>query len=443
MAHILPCVHTDAIIHDSVNDRAIMNIDLGGNVVENQVVHRPLRRNARFQLLWIGSSVSFLGIEAADVGYPLAVLALTGSPATAGLFGMIQTLATLLAGLPAGEINDRFDRRRVLIAAESARALAAATVAFALAAHHLTVPHLFGVAAVLGAAAPFSGAARMLLVRTVVPAEQLTTALTQEQVRNGISQLVGPPLGGLLYGVRQLLPFVFSAVAFTVSMLCALVVRVPARPATDPAKRAGQGVLDGIRTIWRDPTLRAGTLLMAALNTVGAPLTLITTVILRQQSVRPLLIGVALAGLAIGSLGGAALVGPLHRRFRPGWLMIGVVAVETPLVACLGVPLGPWWMAAVLACVGLVIPAVEILVDVLIFRQVPDEQRGRVIAAVMTLFGIGMPVGTALAGFLLEYLGAQRAVFVLAGVLALCAGYAVSRRELRGARWPQPSSPPE
>jgi MFS family permease len=401
-----------------------------------QVVVRPLRRNVRFQLLWIGSTVGFLGIEAADVGYPLAVLALTGSPAAAGLFGMVQTLATLLAGLPAGEITDRFDRRRVLIAAEATRALAAATVAFALATHHLTVPHLLGVAAVLGAAGPFGATARMLLVRSVVAPEQLSTALIQEQVRNGVSQLAGPPLGGLLYGLRQLLPFVFSAVAFAVSMLCALVVRVPARPTAPPARTGNQGVLAGIRTIWRDPTLRAATLLVAALNTVGAPLTLITTVILQRQSVRPLLIGVALAGLAIGSLAGAALVKPLHRRCQPGWLLLGVVLVEAPMVACLGVPLGPWWLAAVLACGGLVIPAVEILVDVLIFRQVPDEQRGRVIAAVITLFGIGMPVGTALAGVLLEYLGGQATAFVLAGLLALCAGYAVSRRELRGSRWP-------
>ncbi len=193
------------------------------------MVEQPLRRNVRFQTLWIGSTIGFLGIEAADIGYPLAVLALTGSPAQAGLFAALQTLATLLAGLPAGQVADRFDRRRVLVLAEATRTTAAASVAAALALHHLTLVHLLAVAAVLGASTPFSGTARMLLVRAVVPSDQLTAALTQEQVRDGASQLIGPPLGGLLYGIRQLLPFLFSALAFAVSLVCALVVRVPAR----------------------------------------------------------------------------------------------------------------------------------------------------------------------------------------------------------------------
>jgi MFS family permease len=287
MATILAYVHLCAIIH------AMMNVD---------VEVKALRHNRRFQALWIGSAVGFLGIEAADVGYPLAVLALTGSPATAGLFGVVQLVATLLAGLPAGAVADRYDRRRVLLVGEGVRAVSAASVAVALAASHLTVPHLLAVAAVLGAAGPFSGTARMLLVRAVVPAEHLTAALTTEQIRDGLSQLIGPPLGGLLYGLRQLLPFAASAIAFAVSWLATLVVRVPPRdePATGPA--GSPSVLAGLRTIWRNPTLRAATLLVALLNAVGAPVLLITIVALRAQQVAPGVIGVAVAGYAVGGL---------------------------------------------------------------------------------------------------------------------------------------------
>jgi MFS family permease len=421
MATILAYVHLYAIIH------AMMNVD---------AEVKALRHNRRFQALWIGSAVGFLGIEAADVGYPLTVLALTGSPATAGLFGVVQLVATLLAGLPAGAVADRYDRRRVLLVGEGVRAVSAASVAVALAASHLTVPHLLAVAAVLGAVGPFSGTARMLLVRAVVPAEHLTAALTTEQLRDGLSQLIGPPLGGLLYGLRQLLPFAASAIAFAVSWLAALVVRVPPRdePATGPA--GSPSVLAGLRTIWRNPTLRAATLLVALLNAVGAPVLLITIVALRAQQVAPGVIGVAVAGYAVGGLIGAMLVGPLHRRFRPGRLLIGVALIEAPLLFGLGVPWGPWWVAAVLLCAALGVPALSVLVDVLIFRQVPDEQRGRVIAATSVLVGIGMPVGTGLTGLLLEYLSPPVAMTVLAAILAVGAGYAATRRQLRDARWP-------
>jgi MFS family permease len=410
----------------------MVNGDRGVNEMADQ---QPLRRNRRFQYLWLGSTVGYLGIETADIAYPLAVLALTGSPAAAGLFGVVQLLATLVVGLPAGVLTDRYDRRRILLLSEGTRALAAASVAVALADHRLGLTQLLVVAGVLGACNPFTATARMLLVRTVVPDEQLTEALTTEQIRDGLTQLVGPPLGGLLYGLRQLLPFAVSAVAFAVSWLTVLQVKVPRREPA-PAGAGSPGALAGLRTIWRDPTLRAATLLVAVLNTVGAPVLLITTVLLRSQHVSPALIGVAVAGYAVGGLTGAALVKPLHRRWQPGQLLIGAALIEAPLLFGLGIKLGPWWVGALLLCAGLGIPALQVLVDVLIFRQVPDEQRGRVISATITLIGIGMPVGTGLAGLLLQYLAAPYAMAVLAGILALAGGYAATRRHLRTARWP-------
>ena len=59
----------------------------------------PLRRNLQFQTIWIGSAASTLGVAVADVAYPLAILAVTGSPGRAGLFAAVQALGVLLAGL--------------------------------------------------------------------------------------------------------------------------------------------------------------------------------------------------------------------------------------------------------------------------------------------------------------------------------------------------------
>ena len=405
----------------------------------------PLRRNWRFQVLWIGSTVGFLGLEAADIGYPLAILALTGSPAWAGVFGFVQSVVRLVAALPAGQLADRMDRRLLLVTAEGARALVTATVAVAVATHRLSLTHLLVAAAVLGAASALGGPARMLVVRAVVPAAQLTSALTQEEVRNNGAVLIGPPLGGLLYGLRQWLPFLVSALAFAVSFAAALVVRVPARPPA-PAGAApaggqgddsgGDGMLAGVRTLWRDPTLRATTLAVAALNTIGAPLVLITVVLLRAQGVPPWQIGAAMTGVAVGGFAGSVLIGPLHRRLRPGVLLLAVIGVEVPLLALLAVPAGPWWMAGVLFFVALGLPALRVLVDVLIFRQVPDAQRGRVIAGAMVAFELGAPLGVAGAGTLLAVASPSTAMLILAALLALAAGYAGSSRQLRHAPWP-------
>jgi MFS family permease len=211
----------------------------------------PLRRNLQFQTLWAGSAASTLGVAVADVAYPLAILTVTGSPARAGLFAAVQAAGVLLAGLPDGQLADRWNPRRILIISETCRALVTAAIAIALALTLglLTFPLLIGAALLLGIGQPVTSTTRMLLVRSAVPTEQLTSALTQDEVRINGAALAGPPAAGFLYGLRALAhaaPFLFTAGSFILSALCALLVRVgPARPGRRQAvpQETGQGQL--------------------------------------------------------------------------------------------------------------------------------------------------------------------------------------------------------
>jgi MFS family permease len=432
----------------------------GNGPAEQSTAPAPLRRNMQFQILWAGSSAATLGLAVADVAYPLAILAVTGSPAQAGLFAATQTIGQIVAGLPAGHLADRRSPRAILVVAEAFRAAITAVIVTALVMGWLTLPLLLAAALLLGLGQPVVGTARMLLVRAVVPKEQLTRALTQDEVRINGAELAGPPLGGALYGLQVLahaVPFLFAAVSFVTSLACALLVKVrPAQSlqptgtaaaadsagAASPAaagakgKPGNSGMLAGVRAIWAQPLLRATTLLLATVNAVGASLGLIAVVILRAQAVSPAMIGVALGSAAVGGLAGATLVRPMH-KLRPGVLMIVVCSVLVPLVALLAVPYGPWWMAGVLFVAMLGVPSIRVLIDVLILRRAPEAERGRVIAAVMTLLAVGMPAGLAASGLLLQYLTAQVTVLILAGVLAVGVLTCAAKPALWRARWPQ------
>jgi uncharacterized membrane protein YfcA len=89
------------------------------------------------------------------------------------------------------------------------------------------------------------------------------------------------------------------------------------------------------------------------------------------------------------------------------------------------------------------VPARRVLLDVLVLRQTPDQERGRVIAAVMVLLGLGTPVGVGAAGLLLQYLSASATLLVLGSVLALAVAVFAPRRKLLQARWPGSSGRPE
>jgi MFS family permease len=425
----------------------------------------PLRRNMQFQTLWAGSSAATLGLAVADVAYPLAILAFTGSPALAGLFAATQTVGQIVAGLPAGHLVDRRSPRVVLIVAEAFRALITAIIATALVMGWLTLPLLLTAALLLGFGQPVVGTARLVLVRAVVPKEQLTRALTQDEVRINGAELAGPPLGGALYGLQALahaVPFLFTAASFVASLICAMLVKVrpaheadasgapagamaaaqsdaashAAQPVGGNEKSADSGMLAGVRAIWSHPLLRATTLLLAMVNAVGASLGLIAVVILRAQAVSPAMIGVALGSAAVGGLAGATLVRPMH-KLRPGVLMIVVCSLLVPLIALLAVPYGPWWMAGVLFVAMLGVPSIRVLLDVLILRPAPEAERGRVVAAVMTLLTAGMPAGLAVSGLLLQFLSAQATMLSLAGILALGVLWCAAKPALWQARWPQ------
>ncbi len=418
-------------------------------------VHQPLRRNKAFQILWAGSAAATLGISVADVAYPLTILGVTGSPADAGLFAAAQAAGMIAAGLPAGQLADRKSPRWILIVTESCRALITGVIAAALILGWLSLPLLLIAAVLLGVGQPLTSTARMLLVRTVVPAEQLTAALTQDEVRINGADLAGLPLGGALYGLRVLahaVPFLVTVGTFVLSLISGILVaaepdRAPAiktpvaGPAPDGDSKPGQertGMLAGVKAIWASPMLRATTMLLATVNSIGAGFGLIAVVILRAESVSPAMIGLVLGSAAVGGLAGAALVRPLH-RLRPGALLILVCGLVTALLALIAVPYGPWWMAGLLFIAMLGIPSIRVLIDVLILRQAPPAERGRVLGAVMTLITIGMPLGLAVNGLLLQYLSARTAVLILASVLAVGVLTCAAKSQVWRARWPAQS----
>lgn len=402
----------------------------------------PLRRNVAFQMLWTGTSVATLGVSVADIAYPLVILAATRSPALAGLFAAIQGLGMLLTGLPAGVLADRYDSRVIIIVAETARAAVTAAVVTALVAGWVSVPLLFAAAALLGAGQAIRGPASLLLTRSVVPPEQLTRALTQDEIRVNGAALAGPALGGALYALRALghaVPFLVTAGSFVLAVITTALAKAPAGQAWGAASQsrpAGRGsMLAGVRALWDQPVLRAATLLIMVANTIGAGLDLVVIVILRHQAVRPGLLGLALAAGAAGGLAGAPLVRILH-RFRPGLLLLAVCALDGVILALLAVPAGPWWVAGLLFAAMLGVPAIRVLIDILVIRQAPPGERGRVVAALMTLIGLGTPAGVAGCGLLLQYLPAQAVMLALAAAEVLAVAFCSARREFWQARWP-------
>ncbi|MFF7454764.1 MFS transporter [Kitasatospora sp. NPDC008115] len=432
----------------------------------------PLRRNWRFQALWAGQAGATLGLQIADTAYPLLLLALTGSSTLAGAFGALQIGAALLFGVHGGAAADRHDRRLLLIVGDSVRLVACASVPLAMALDRLTVVHTLLVAVVIGATIAYTGPIRLIAVRSVVPPEQLRQALAQDEARVSGAGLVGPPLAGALFGLGRAAPFIGTAVASLIAVTAAVLVKFPGRPeprshrstvgaddsadgntddraddgADDGANGntddgADDGALAGYRYLARNALLRPIVTVVLLINVAGAAMLLPVMVLLRGQGTSDVGIGLALAGEAVGALAGSLLVGRLHRLAGPGVLLLAVSWLTVPVLLAPLLPGGALTVFAALFALGLGIPTLRVMIDLLVFSRVSDALRGRVISATLTTFTIGMPAGTVGSGLLLDHLSPAAALGTVAALLAAALVPATAGRTLRRAGWPERTAP--
>jgi MFS family permease len=190
-------------------------------------VTQPLRKNRDFILLQSGQVLSTIGSESTVIAYPLLALAMTHSPAKAGIVGFARVAPWGVFGLVAGLAVDRFPRKRMMIVSDVVRACALASIVVAVAVGRLTFAQVAAVAFLEGSMYVFFNIAEIGALRSVVAREQLPTAAAAEQARYSTVTIVAPPLGGSLFGIGRAFPFLAGAISPVFSLATLLAIRTP------------------------------------------------------------------------------------------------------------------------------------------------------------------------------------------------------------------------
>jgi len=402
-----------------------------------------LWRNADYLRLWSGQVASSVGSQVSGLALPLLILALTHSPAKAGGLAALRGLPYLLLCLPAGALVDRWDPRRVMLLCDAGRALALASVPLALALGHLSLTQLCVVTVVEGTLFVFFNQAESNCLVRVVAKEQLSAAVAQNESVYGISGLIGPSLGGLLYGLGRGVPFLTNAVTYALSVVALLLLRSDVRPAPrvgGPAPHLGREILEGLRWLYAHKVIRFLAVLTGVLMCSCAGWALILIVLAQHFGATPLTIGILTGTGGAGSIAGSLLTVPLQKRIRFGPLMIGAAWIWA----------GTWLLYAFapsLLILGIVNALSFVIVPIYLttqyayrLKQIPDHLQGRVNSVFRLIaFGSG-PVGLAATGVLLQKLGPMATVLItFAPQLVLCVA-ATFHRPLR-AEEPLPLVP--
>jgi len=277
----------------------------------------PLWWNRDYVLLRAGQSVSEIGSQVSTLAFLLLILALTHSPAQAGLAGSLAVLPFVILGLPAGAFVDRWNRKRLMILCDAGRTLALVSIPLAAASVISPWGKFYLVILVAGTLAVFFDLAAGAALPRLVPSEQVPAAVTINNLSYSLSVLVGPALGGFLFQTaRRVVPFLLDAVSYAVSVLGLNLIHSEFQAEREAVPTSVRHeIWEGLSWLWQHPTVR----FLAFSNAVGglmfSSLELILVVLATHHFHAPgAAVGLLLSLQAVGILLGSLLASRLQRQ---------------------------------------------------------------------------------------------------------------------------------
>ena len=376
----------------------------------------PLWRNRDFTLLWSSQVISTVGTRVTSVAYPLLVLLLTGSPALAGVVGFAQTLPFLLLYLPGGAWVDRWDRRRTMVACEIGRTVALGSIAVTAVVggvHAVTIAQLAAAAFVEGSLFVLFDLSEGAALPRLVPAGQLPTAVAWNQARTQGADLVGQPLGGVLFAIAPALPFAVDSVSYLVSggAVAAIRTRLQGERAAT-VDRLRSRIAEGVRFVRRSAFLRETVVIVGWINLVFNGSFLVVIVRAQRLGGSPGQIGLMLAALGAGGILGALAAPAIQRRLSGRVVLVAIAWLWTGLGVVLAFAPSLVWLAVLVFALNLFGAPYNVVIAARMYQLVPEQIFGRVRSVGRIVAWGTIPIGTLLGGVLAERLGAAPALLV-------------------------------
>ena len=356
-----------------------------------------------------------LGIQVQSVAVGWYIYSLTQRALDLGYEGLAQFLPAILLALVTGYTADRFDRRRILQVCYALLTLCA-LLFFLLAWWRDTrLWMLYSVLVLLGVARAFAGPASQSLVAHLVPPEQLATALARNSSVFQVATIIGPSVGGLLYGALHATgAFAACAVMLGLSFLLLSTMRVrTGRMAS--ALGSWRQLVAGIYYVWRRKVVLGAISLDLFAVLLGGAVALLPIFAQELLSTGPWGLGLLRSAPAVGAAGMALLLSFRPLRRHAGLTMFVCVALFG--LATIGFGLSRQLGVSLLCLVVLgASDMVSVVIrGALVQLATPPEMRGRVSAVNMVFVGASNELGEFESGLTAEWLGAERAV-VLGGV---------------------------
>ena len=379
----------------------------------------PRRMGRDFRWLLASSWTSNVGDGVALAAAPLLIASMTSSPILVAAGAILQFLPWLLFGLHAGAIADRFDRRRLVMFANAARAVVLAGLCTFLLTGTANIWIVLAVAFLYGTAEVFVDTAGSTLLPMLVAPSDLGIGNARLQAGYLVAnQFAGPPLGAFLFAAGTAWPFLLEIVCVLLAVV--LISRMATTPV--PPRSAGEGegegagagershvhtdIGEGLRWLWKNPPVRMLVLIILVFNvTWAAPWGVLVLYATEHLHMGAIGYGALTTASAVGGILATLCFGWLERHVSFATLMRVVLSLEVLMHLAFALTSTGWVALAIMFVFGAYAFVWGTISTTVRQRLVPAELQGRVASVNMVgVFG-GMVIGQALGGVIAQVWG--------------------------------------
>ena len=394
--------------------------------------------NRDFTLVDIGQLISLFGNAILRFALALYVLDATGAAAVFGTVTAIAVIPTILLSPFGGILSDRVNRRNIMVSLDFATAALALGLGLLLSEENavaLITVTLLLLSVIQACYTPSVNSSVPLLQAegNLVKANAVVSQVSM------LANLIGPVLGGVLYGFFGAMPIILvSGVCFFLSAVLELFIHIPFQPLdakTGILQIVKDDLRESIRFMTREqPDILRITLMIAVYSlfvvstiTVGLPYMVRTVLGLSSQ-----LYGAAEGLMAAAGIAGGIASGFLAGRLKTGrlyWLLVLSGAALVPVGAAFLLDCGPMTCYIVITiCImamQLLIALFSIFMLSLAQSRTPSHLLGKMTAYIMTLTMCAQPVGQALYGVLFDrFAGSLYLPLIATALIAAAIGLA-------------------
>ncbi len=388
-----------------------------------------------YRLFFVGQGISLVGTWMQRIALSWLVYRLTNSPFLLGLVGFTSQIPTFLMAPFAGVLADRWDRKKILIAANSLSLVQAMILAILVLLKMITFWEIVSLSIVLGLINAFEMTSRQsLVIRMVEKKEDLGNAIAlNSSIFNG-ARLVGPTVAGLLIMVvGEGVCFLLNSLSFAAVIWSLVAMKIDSIPPKKQDTDVLSGLKEGFAYSFKFPPIRGILLLVALVNLMGMSYITLLPVFARDiLHGGPNTLGFLMGAVGTGALGGAFYLASRKTVVGLGrWIAVAAGTLGVGLIL-FSFSKTFWISLFLMLPVGFGMMSFMASSNTVLQTIVDEDKRGRLMSQYAMSFMGMAPIGALLAGALAGRIGAPYTLVI--GGLFCVLGSLVFARNLPAMR---------